>query len=335
MVFFISRATKQGGFDIVIGNPPYVVTSETIYKEYFTYDCHELYAYFYEMALDQLVPNGILSFITASLWVKGFKFSELRSFLEKNMHLIEYVNRGDDIFENVKMPTATIMGIKGAGRWRCTDLNPYTKITAKMEAGHKQLYQISQIQRGLEIGRGDVQNFGDYPCVTGTLVNKYLPHTVKYISKATLFAFSKDEKYFTNERILLRETGSFLMALYLNEHLYSNRSLYSILITDANFHTKYVLACLNSSLLQFYYQVKYKAETELFPKIRIAQAKLLPIPTATSKQQMEVIALVDKILTAKRSNPQADTTVIEKQIDTIMCNLFKLSPDEVKLIEQA
>lgn len=335
MVFFISRATNQGGFDIVIGNPPYVVTSETIYKEYYTSDCHELYAYFYEMALEQLIPNGILSFITASLWIKGFKFKSLRTYLENNMHLIEYVNRGDDIFDNVKMPTATVMGKKGIGGWRCSELNPYTKITAKMEAGQKQLYQISQIQRGLEIGRGDVLNSGDLPCVTGTLVNKYLPHTIKYISKATLLAYGKDEKFFTKERILLRETGSYLMAIYLNEHLYSNRSLYSILITDSNFHTKYVLACLNSSLLQFYYQVKFKAETELFPKIRIAQAKLLPIPTATSKQQMEIVALVDKILTAKRSDPKADTTEIERLIDTFIAHLFSLSPEEKELIEQA
>ena len=150
-----------------------------------------------------------------------------------------------------------------------------------------------------------------------------------------MLAYGKDEKFFTKERILLRETGSYLMAIYLNEHLYSNRSLYSILITDSNFHTKYVLACLNSSLLQFYYQVKFKAETELFPKIRIAQAKLLPIPTATSKQQMEIVALVDKILTAKRSDPKADTTEIERLIDTFIAHLFSLSPEEKELIEQA
>ena len=327
--------TKQGGFDVVIGNPPYVVSSDPVYSNYQTYDCHELYAYFYEMALNQLASNGILSFITASLWVKGLKFDKLRDYLENNMQLIEYVKRGDDVFENVKMPTATIMGRRCKGQWSCSDLSPLTKITAKMEAGQKLLFQISQIQRGLEIGRNDVMNEGDFPCVTGTLVNKYLPHSVKYISKDTLLTNAKDEKYFTNERILLRETGSFLLALYLDEHLYSNRSLYSILITDSDYDTKYVLACLNSSLLQFYYQVKFKAETDLFPKIRIAQAKLLPIPFATRQQQEEVISLVSLILSAKKANPSADTREYEQQIDTIVYKLFDLSPDEVNLIEQA
>ena len=329
-----NRPSKQG-FDIVIGNPPYVVTSNDVYHNYYTYDCHELYAYFYELAIKLLVNKGVLSYITASLWVKGFKFDKLRTYLETHMNLLEYINRGDDIFKKVKMPTSTILGLKEQGQWNYADLNPLTKITAKVEFGRKQLHQISQIQRGLEIGRSDVYEHGDFPCITGTLVSKYLPHTIKYITKKTLSLYSKDEKYFTNERILLRETGSYLMAIYLNEHIYSNRSLYSILITDEDYNTKFVLACLNSSLLQFYYQVKFKAETELFPKIRIAQAKLLPIPSADKNTQNEISLLVDKILSAKRSNLQADTSALEKQIDTIVYNLFGLTPDEIALIEQS
>lgn len=312
-----------------------MVTSNDVYHNYYTYDCHELYAYFYELAIKLLVNKGVLSYITASLWVKGFKFDKLRTYLETHMNLLEYINRGDDIFKKVKMPTSTILGLKEQGQWNYADLNPLTKITAKVEFGRKQLHQISQIQRGLEIGRGDVYEHGDFPCITGTLVSKYLPHTIKYITKTTLSLYSKDEKYFTNERILLRETGSYLMAIYLNEHIYSNRSLYSILITDEDYNTKFVLACLNSSLLQFYYQVKFKAETELFPKIRIAQAKLLPIPSADKNTQNEISLLVDNILSAKRSNLQADTSALEKQIDTIVYNLFGLTPDEIALIEQS
>ena len=319
----------------MIGNPPYVVTSDRKYRNFSTYDCHELYAYFFELSIKLLTPNGILSFITASLWVKGLKFEALRNYLESNLDLIEYQNKGDKIFDNVCMPTSTIIGKKGAGNWNCSDLNPLTKVTKKIELGQKQLYQISKIQRGLEIGRNDVCEEGDYPCITGTLVNKYLPHGVKYISKATLQAFSKDEIYFSRERILLRETGSFLMAIYLDQHLYSNRSLYSILITNNEYSTKYVLACLNSSLMQFYYQVKFKAETDLFPKIRIAQAKLLPIPSASKSIQNEIAAIIDKILGLKKKNAQADTSDMEKQIDRIIYDLYEITEDEIHLIEQA
>ena len=323
----------KDGFDIVLGNPPYVVSSDTSYNTYKTYDCHELYAYFFELATKLLHDDGILSFITASLYVKGLKFEPLRSYLEKNLVLIEYKYQGDDIFDNVCMPTATLIGRKGNGSWSCAQLNPLANLAFKIAKGQRQLEQISQIQRGLEIGREDVSDYGDFPCITGTSVSKYLPHTIKYISKKTLALNAKDEKYFTQERILLRETGSYLMALYLNEHLYSNRSLYSIIIKDKSFKTKYVLACLNSSLLQFYYQVQFKAETELFPKIRIAQAKLLPIPYANDKDQLFIISLIDKILAKKKQNPQADTSDLEKQIDILVYLLYKLTYDEVRIID--
>ena len=322
------------GFDIVIGNPPYIVSSDKIYKDYVTYNCHELYAYFFELAIKLLRDNGILSFITASLYVKGLKFESLRTLLENHLILIEYKRQGDDIFENVNMPTATLIGLKGEGSWSCSLLNPLANLASKIAYNQKKLYQISQIHRGLEIGREDVTEHGDYSCITGTAVSKFVTHTIRYISKETLALHSKDEKYFSNERILLRETGSCLMALYLNEHLYSNRSLYSIIINDDSYNTKYVLACLNSSLLQFYYQVQFKADTELFPKIRIAQAKLLPIPTATPEQQQPIIDLVDAILAAKSENPQADTTDLERQIDQLVYQLYELTSEEIALIEQ-
>ena len=91
---------------------------------------------------------------------------------------------------------------------------------------------------------------------------------------------------------------------------------------------------MNSSLLQFYYKVQFKAETELFPKIRIAQVKLLPIHSASPEQQQPIIELVDAILGAKRQDPQADTAAEEQQIDQLVYKLYDLTPEEIALIEQ-
>lgn len=169
--------------------------------------------------------------------------------------------------------------------------------------------------------------------MTGSIVSKYLPKRTMYISKKILQKYGKDEKYYTKERILLRETGNALMATYLSEKVYSNRSLYSILITNDNVECKYVLALLNSKLLQFYYEVMFKAETDLFPKIRIAQAKLLPISFAAKEQQQQIIDLVDKILAAKKVDPQVDTSDLEHRIDELVYPLYNLNPDEIAVIE--
>ena len=60
----------------------------------------------------------------------------------------------------------------------------------------------------------------------------------------------------------------------------------------------------------------------------------IPIPSATPAQQEPIIALVDKILAAKKANPQADTSKEEAEIDTLVYNLYGLTDDEIAIIEE-
>jgi len=326
----------KGGFDIVIGNPPYVVVEANgIYRNYETESCYDLYAYFFERAIKLLNSNGILSFITSSLYVKGLKYTSLRAFLQNNTSLIAFRIEGDDVFKNAGIPTATFIAQKARGSWKFEELYMDKNLTEKIKRGTVSLSSVSSIMRGFEIGRNMVDSIGQYKFLTGSDVSKYCYNKLSYISRSVLNAFSKDVKYFSKERILLRETGSFLTAVYVgNETIYSNRSLYSILITDKTLSTKYVLALLNSSLLQWYYSNMFKGDTELFPKIRIAQAKQLPILKVSSEKQQPMIQLIDEILAIKQSCPNADTSDIEHKIDEFVYQLYNLTPEEIAIIEQ-
>jgi hypothetical protein len=42
---------------------------------------------------------------------------------------------------------------------------------------------------------------------------------------------------------------------------------------------------------------------------------------------------VDKILIAKSKDPLADVTKLERQIDLLVYQLYKLTPEEIKIIE--
>ena len=326
----------KGGFDIVVGNPPYVVVgADGTYSSYKTASCLDLYAFFYEKAVNILNKNGILSFITSSLFVKGLKFHTLRTFLQENVSVIAFRVEGDDVFKNAEIPTATFIAKKCKSSWRFEDFYADGNIIEHVISGTVPLSSISSIMRGFEIGRNMVGCNGQHKFLTGSDISKYHYTKLSYISQAVLEAFSKDNKYFSKERILLRETGSFLTAVYLgNETIYSNRSLYSILITDGRLSTKYVLALLNSSLLQWYYSTMFKGETELFPKIRIVQAKKLPILIASKDKQQPIISLVDQILSAKKTNHSADTSALEREIDRLVYGLYGLTEEEVKVVEK-
>ncbi|WRH66908.1 MAG: hypothetical protein RSE13_26075 [Planktothrix sp. GU0601_MAG3] len=43
--------------------------------------------------------------------------------------------------------------------------------------------------------------------------------------------------------------------------------------------------------------------------------------------------LVDQIITAKKSNPNADTTILEQQIDQLVYELYGLTEAEIKIVE--
>ena len=336
---WFSDVFANGGFDIVIGNPPYVVVAdkdkEYLYYKYATKSCLELYAYFFEHSINILSNKGVLSFITGSLYTKGIKFQPLRSFLENNTQLIAYRNEGDEVFKNVNMPTSTILLYKSnENKWTFDDLllGKSNDILKKMDSVSKQLSDISIMQRGFEVGKNRVSNLnGEYRFLTGSNVEKYCYKTVSFIDQDVVDEFQKDTKFYKGERFLIRETGSFLTTVYLNENIYCNRSLYSTIITGNSFDVKYVVGILNSRAIQYYYQQKFKAETDLFPKIRIKQAKQLPIPIADFEVQTAIADLVDKIINTKTVG--LITEKFEKEIDKLVYELYGLTEEEVKVVE--
>ena len=49
--------------------------------------------------------------------------------------------------------------------------------------------------------------------------------------------------------------------------------------------------------------------------------------------QLPLIALVNQILAAKKESPAADTTVLEKEIDKLVYELYGLTEEEIGIIE--
>lgn len=96
-----SYIMDKGGFDIVVGNPPYV-RQEGLgkYKEYFSKNFEvyngtsDLYSYFIERGISLLKENGLFSYIVANKWMRSKYGGSLRSWL-KNQDILEIVDFGD------------------------------------------------------------------------------------------------------------------------------------------------------------------------------------------------------------------------------------------------
>ncbi len=104
----------EGGFDIVIGNPPYIQLQKMkdtpfhkAYKEqnYEVFDSNgDIYCLFYEKGIQVLKENGILSFITSNKWMRAAYGEALRGYFSKfnPLHLIDL---GPGIFESATVDT--------------------------------------------------------------------------------------------------------------------------------------------------------------------------------------------------------------------------------------
>lgn len=98
----------QGGFDVVVGNPPYVRQElltpfkpwlETHYGTF--HGMADLYVYFYELGVRVLKPGGLLSFIVTNKWMKAGYGEPLRRFFSEKAWVRSVVDFGHakQIFE--------------------------------------------------------------------------------------------------------------------------------------------------------------------------------------------------------------------------------------------
>jgi len=103
------KVFAKGGFDVVIGNPPYVRQELIIpfkphlEKTFETYQSSaDLFVYFIEMSVDKLInTNGIYSIIVANKWMRANYGLPLRKWMSSK-NIIELIDFGDlPVFENV------------------------------------------------------------------------------------------------------------------------------------------------------------------------------------------------------------------------------------------
>lgn len=105
---------KQGGFDVAIGNPPYVMLQNLETREVFDYSLRKFesakykidtYQIFTEQSVKLLKENGLLGFITPNTFLKNIHSEPLRKFILNNCIIQEILLFNYSVFAAASVDT--------------------------------------------------------------------------------------------------------------------------------------------------------------------------------------------------------------------------------------
>ena len=144
--------------------------------------------------------------------------------------------------------------------------------------------------------------------------------------------------FFKGERILVRRIVNRqfrLMATMTDKEFICKKDIYIIKLNNDSLNIKFILGLLNSKLFS-YYKTKNSgsAKKDDFTQITLSDIRQFPLPKATKNQMNKVCKLVSNQILAYSDNGKIDIT-IDKKIDHLVYQLYDLTEEEIKIIENA
>lgn len=397
----------QGGFDIVIGNPPYINVEnlEESLKNYLfdkytsCFGRTDIYIAFIEKSLEILVKNGCLTFIVPYAFTNQKYGSKLRKKLIDNYTISEILDTSDFfVFDSANVKNI-IIRITNAHKTKSTVIKNVNNI---LEFQHD-ILNINLIDQNaflqlkdyrletkpvldtLQLRDKILHNSIQFADICFVAYGARLNHKTKKINKDNYvkkifvqglkpflegknidrFIHSQSgwldyrpkehynpmfEQLFENEKLMFINVVKDKLRFTIdtknlwNSHTVVNCVKWNLLesaehvsikrnITEkrkelsSRFNYKYLLAVLNSNLINWYFKSFLSEKLHFYPD----DAKGLPLRDCTIVKQKPFIKIVDKILEAKQQG--ADTTALENEIDIMVYKLYNLTYEEVEIID--
>jgi type I restriction-modification system DNA methylase subunit len=176
--------------------------------------------------------------------------------------------------------------------------------------------------------------------------NQLLWNNNNWINYGDWLAEPRKPIVFDGEKILIRKiTGKTLIATYISETSYCNTLLFILKLKNPAFTYKSILAILNSSLIGWFFRIKFQiSEDDTFPQIMIRDILKFPIPEINEKIDNELNKLTSQLLNlneelqtvtldSRREQIQGKINYCETRINEIVYQLYGLTEEEIKTVE--
>ncbi len=374
------------GFDVVIGNPPYVQLSKVEgvpdwYKQYLKtrYKTSggrlNTFIFFIHLAIEILKKQGSLTYIIPNTILTQEYYSATRELLLKENCLKTVVQYSELPFETAVVENVTLLARKErvAEYWvdiytddlstrkilehkRNTEFlsnNNYAisinsnKIIDNIFSKHKQsLDKLCEINQAIAL-KGDRSlslrtsnpNGRFFKKLDGKNIRKYsIEWDGVYMDwdLERIHSCKRKDIFLSHEKLFFRRVSENLIFAYDNEQYFALNTLVVVnLKENSHVSLKYLLALLNSRLMNYVYKGKFKSTKTVFSEIQANTVGQLPIPIVSILVQSPFEKLATQIIALKRDDPTADTSSMETQIDRLVYQLYGLTEDEISIVESS
>lgn len=303
---------QEEGFNIIIGNPPYVSVKALpkIEKDYFINYYYsaigqfDLYGLFIERSINLLKEGGYFGFITSNTFLENKDFKKLREFILKNTKIKKIIDLRETVFKDANLDVSILILEKCSNELK-RNKNTIFAIDSPKKFENKDFVEIPQsnflkqnnfkfkihfdkkvekilsrlsdeiiplgsipikMTRGIERGSNECIESFDHPG------NSYVPILVgKDISKYNITFRNRYVKYdasnksdyksrdiFETPKILIQRIRNLslkrrLVATLDYDNYYTMNTLRIILQDNPDYDLKYLLALINSKLINYYF----------------------------------------------------------------------------------
>lgn len=315
---------SNGGFDIILGNPPYVrnTSLKLVEKEYYSKAYlsangqYDLYVLFNELAIKLIKKNGIVGFIQPNKFLSAEYGQRLLNIINDTCEFLKVKDVSQEkifsgasvypyifIFKKLK----EIAGKVGENNLNLFDICKVEnlinfdeeirsrEIILKIENASETVSDIaSYVKRGLPNTKANIIESAGYYAVKSTAL-KYpysMPKELLNISYISKNYENEKVSEFNEHTIILPRTVRTIRAILNKEQIHIlDRIYYFKLNQDLKYSEYQILAILNSKIISFYYNYKY-GSTKIgggYFDLKGTQIKELPIPNNLSNKVLKNI----------------------------------------------
>jgi type I restriction-modification system DNA methylase subunit len=407
------QVMAQGGFDVIVGNPPYKLMqiSNTTQEELdYIQSQYEVAQYkidsyhiFMERGLRLLREHGYFGYIVPNTFLMNVYTDRLRTVILDSCRILQIVTIPLQVFPEASVDTAiillqreesektrkenriqvlSVLGFNGAnielsepreikqsifseaeGKVFNVAIDMQSRdLFEKVRARSVNLGSLCRVYFGIQthdrtryVAKTPVD--ASYkPAIDGGNITRYrlAPHVEYVSSDPDAIKSGGDETVHTApEKIVVRQIGTEPIATYDDAQHFSLNTIYNIVPKECPYSVKYLLAVINSKLIGHLWRIENSDQKATFPKVKKHPLQRIPVRRIDFSDPADVachdrmVALVEEMLRVQKEHAQAEAARenhrhdlarqierLDAQIDALVYELYGLTEDEIRIIEE-